>query len=55
MQTIESAPACVCIDVFCLPVIRELSVRSNLFCSFKKRGFLKEVAYTEITMVKIWL
>lgn len=54
MQTVETAPVCV-YTVFCVPVIRELSVRSNLFYSSKRRGFLKEVVYTEITIVRIWL
>lgn len=51
MQTIGTAS--VCIGVFSVPVTRELSVRSNLFYPSKKSGFLKEVAYTEIIIVKI--
>lgn len=46
---------CVCIYVCCVPVICELSVRSNPLYSSEIKGFLKEMAYTEINVVKIWL
>lgn len=44
---------CVCVCVCCVPVICELSVRSNPFHSSEMKGFLQEMAYTEINVVKI--
>lgn len=55
MLPIKTVCVCVCIPVCCVPVICELSVRSNLFKSSEKKGSLKEMAYTEINRVKIWL